>query len=196
MLSKALLLVLATATALGTWFVTPTTAQEHSIDIAHSVLKIRVYKTGILSAFAHDHEIVATISDGTVLLSPNPSVSLAVHARTLQVIDPGVSSADRTQIQRTMEGPDVLDIERFPEVSFQSNAIERKSEQHWVVRGNLTLHGQKSPVEANVVFRDNRYQGFAQIRQSDFGMTPVSIAGGTIKVKNEVRIEFDVALKP
>jgi hypothetical protein len=30
------------------------------------------------------------------------------------------------------------------------------------------------------------------VRQSDFGMTPIRIAGGTVKVKDDVTIEFDI----
>jgi hypothetical protein len=30
------------------------------------------------------------------------------------------------------------------------------------------------------------------LRQSEFGITPVTVAGGTIKVKDEVRVEFEV----
>ena len=34
--------------------------------------------------------------------------------------------------------------------------------------------------------------GSTSLKQTDFGITPISIAGGTVKVKDEVRIEFDV----
>jgi hypothetical protein len=30
------------------------------------------------------------------------------------------------------------------------------------------------------------------LKQRDFGITPVSIAGGTVKVKNELTIDFDI----
>jgi hypothetical protein len=30
------------------------------------------------------------------------------------------------------------------------------------------------------------------LRQKDFGITPVSVAGGSVKVKDEVRIEFEI----
>jgi len=36
------------------------------------------------------------------------------------------------------------------------------------------------------------YRGSGQLRQKDFGITPVSVAGGSVKVKDEVRIEFDI----
>jgi polyisoprenoid-binding protein YceI len=62
------------------------------------------------------------------------------------------------------------------------------------VRGQLTLHGRTQPVTVSVTLKDGRYQGFATLKQRDFGIKPVSIAGGTVKVKDEVRIEFDIAL--
>jgi polyisoprenoid-binding protein YceI len=190
-------LLQASALFLGLgWSLQTACAQDRSIDTARSVLKTRVYKSGLFSGFAHDHEIEARIAGGIVHLASSPSVTLTLHARDLRVVDPGISAKDRTEIQRTMEGPAVLDIERFPEISFQSNAVEKKDEHHWLVRGHLTLHGQSSTVEIDVVFRDDRYQGFARLKQREFGITPVSIAGGTIKVKDEVRVEFDIVLKP
>jgi hypothetical protein len=43
------------------------------------------------------------------------------------------------------------------------------------------------------VARENgRYTGRATLRQTDFAIAPISIAGGTVKVKNEISIEFDI----
>jgi hypothetical protein len=50
-------------------------------------------------------------------------------------------------------------------------------------------------VDVDVALKDGHFEGFAQLKQRDFGMTPVSIAGGTVKVKDEVRIEFTIVLK-
>jgi hypothetical protein len=30
------------------------------------------------------------------------------------------------------------------------------------------------------------------LKQSDFGIRPISIVGGTVKVKDELKVEFDV----
>jgi hypothetical protein len=51
------------------------------------------------------------------------------------------------------------------------------------------------PVEVEVAYKRGHYQGSAQLRQHDFGMTPVTIAGGAVKVKDAVKIEFDFVLK-
>jgi polyisoprenoid-binding protein YceI len=189
-------LVLAVTIILsGASFCTTAATQDYAIDTAHSILKIRVFKTGVFSAFAHDHEIEAPVAEGEIHLSVDPSVALRVHARELHVLDPELSPSQRDDVQKTMEGSKVLDIKRFPEISFQSIAVQKKNEQHWIVRGNLTLHGQTSPVEVEVVQKDGQYQGSAILRQRVFGITPVAIAGGTVRVKDEVKIEFDIVLK-
>ena len=188
--------VLTSAIVLGgVTCVTTVRAEERTIDTARSVLKIRVFKSGILSGFAHDHEIEAPVSEGTVHLSADPSVALRVQARNLRVLDPELSPDKRQDVQSRMQSSEVLNIERFPEISFQSGTVQKKDEQHWTVRGNLSLHGQTSPVEVEVVEKDGHYQGSAKLRQHVFGITPIAVAGGTVKVKDEVKIEFDIVLK-
>jgi len=161
------------------------------IDTALSVLTVRVYKTGLFSAFAHDHEIRAPIQKGFIDETKS-SVEFAVDARTLRVLDPKVSDSDRAEIQGTMLGPSVLDSEKFTEIRFRSISVERRGEGKWMVSGDLTLHGQTHPVKAEVEGRDGHYTGTAQLRQTDFAIKPVSIAGGSVKVKDEVRVEFEL----
>ena len=169
-------------------------SEARAIDVRRSVLRIRVFKSGLFSAFAHNHEIEAPIAQGRVELSESPSVTLLVDARKLRVLDPGLSADKRVEVQKTMDGPQVLDSSRFPEISFRSTAIEKMGADHWTVRGNLTLHGQTRPVAVQVALRDGDYRGSATLKQRDFGIAPVSIAGGTVKVKDEVKIEFDIIL--
>jgi hypothetical protein len=189
-------LVFASTIAFGTMCCVPrVTAQERAIDTARSSLRIRVLKSGIFSAFAHDHEIEAPIAEGTVNLSGDPRVALHLHASEMRVVDPELSADKREEVQRTMEGAEVLDIKQYPEISFQSTTAQKKDQQHWIVGGKLTLHGQTRPVEVAVIPKDDHYQGTAKLRQQDFGITPVAIAGGTVRVKDEVRVEFDIVLK-
>ena len=64
----------------------------------------------------------------------------------------------------------------------------------WDVSGRLTVHGV-SHVVAFKARRDSggHYRGEAHIRQRDFGIQPIRIAGGTISVKDDLRIAFDIA---
>lgn len=171
-------------------------AQSHKIDVKQSSFRISVFKSGFFSAFGHNHEIQAPVAEGAVELSSTPAVSLRVDAGSLRVLDPEASSSTRADIQKTMLGPDVLDIQRFPGITFHSTAVESAGSDHWRVRGDLTLHGQTKPLTLDVALQDGHYRGAVTLKQRDFGIAPVSVAGGTVKVKNEIKIEFDIVLEP
>lgn len=194
-MKRAMRSIAILAVVLGGWM-WPATARSESraVDVSRSVLKIRVFKSGFFSAFAHNHEIEAPIDQGAVETAGTPAVELRVDARKLRVLDPELSADKRAEVQKTMDGPQVLDSSRFPEISFHSTSVEKIGTDHWTVRGNLTLHGQIGPVVVTVIEKDGHYQGSATLKQRDFGIAPVSIAGGTVKVKDEVKVEFDIVL--
>jgi len=131
---------------------------------------------------------------GDVLVAAT-GAKFVVDARTLRVRDSDVSDKDRAEIQATMLGPKVLDSERFHEIRFHSTEVNRLGTDKWNLRGDLTLHGQTRPVEATVERHNNVYRGSTQLRQKDFGIKPVSVAGGSVKVKDEVRVEFEISGK-
>lgn len=162
------------------------------MDAAKSTMTVRVFKSGLFSAFGHEHEISAPVEQGS-FREDKPSVELSVDARKLRVMDKDVSDKDRAEIQETMLGPKVLDTQQFREIRFRSTQVDRLGDGKWLVHGDLTLHGQTRPVQVKVEGQNGRYRGSAELQQKDFGITPVTVAGGTVKVKNEVRIEFDIS---
>jgi polyisoprenoid-binding protein YceI len=164
------------------------------IDPAHSTMKVYVYKTGILAGLAHNHEIEAPIEWGEVNDSDSPSVELRVDSSRLRVLDPEASDKTRATIQATMQGAEILDVGHFPQIHFQSTEVEPTATDHWVIHGNLDLHGQAHPISFEVALKDGLYQGSAVLKQTGFGITPVKVAGGTVKVKDEVKVAFSIAL--
>jgi polyisoprenoid-binding protein YceI len=188
--------------AIGVW-VGPSNlyAQSQAIDVNKSSLKIRVFKSGVFSAFAHDHEIQVPIEEGRIDegkidSSAQARVQLRMDARKMRVLDPEIAADKRAEIQHTMQGAAVLDVEKFPEISYQSTAVTGKGGAHWEVHGILSLHGEKQPVVVEVFLQGGHYRGCASFKQSEFGITPIRIARGTIKVKDEVKIEFDIVPVP
>ena len=167
------------------------TSAQKVIDTQHSVLRVRVYKAGMFSAFGHEHAIRAPIQNGT-FDEDNGTVDFVVDARALRVLDSDVSDKDRAEIQSTMLGSKVLDSSQFHEIRFHSTEVHRGGESKWTVQGELTLHGQSHPVKVDVERQDGRYRGSARLRQTEFGITPVTAAGGTVKVKDEIRVEFEM----
>jgi hypothetical protein len=55
-------------------------------------------------------------------------------------------------------------------------------------------HIRHCPDSFEVALKDGLYQGAAALKQTEFGITPVKVAGGTVKVKDEVKIAFSIAL--
>jgi polyisoprenoid-binding protein YceI len=169
--------------------------QARAIDTAKSVLTVRVYKSGMLSAFGHDHEVSGPVARGMVDVTGH-KVELRAAAAALRVRDPKASDKERGEIQATMLGPEVLDAEKYKEIVFQSTSVEPAGAGAWKVTGNLTLHGETRPVSLEVRETGGSYAGTCRFRITDFGIKPVKAAGGTVSVKDEVRVEFNIRLAP
>ena len=93
-----------------------------------------------------------------------------------------------------MRGPEVLDAAEHPEIVFRSTAADSNGTDSWRLHGELTLHGQTHAVDVEVHAAGSHYQGTALLRLTDFGIKPVKVAGGAVRVKDEIRVEFDILL--
>jgi polyisoprenoid-binding protein YceI len=180
--------VLLTSTLIST-----AQAESREIDTGKSTITVRVYRAGVLSALGHDHEIAAPITRGGVDVAAH-RVELSVRAGFLKVLDPKASDKDRTEIQSTMLGPEVLDAQRHPEITFRSTGAESSSAGSWIVRGDLTVRGETRPVVVEVREAGGHYVGTSRFKQTEFGITPVKVAGGAIRVKDEIAVEFNIQL--
>ncbi len=169
------------------------TADAGPIDVQHSKLTVFVYKAGLFSAFADNHVINAPIASGTITTASSPAIELVVNTTELMPLDPDLDAAKRTEVRTRMLGQEVLDTTKFPTIQFASTTIEPTGPDKWTVSGRLTIHGVTRAVTFPVARSDGRYRGETRIRQTDFGIKPIRIAGGTVSVKDEVKIEFDIA---
>jgi len=184
-----------------------TAAQEkgaYSIDNAKSKLQIDVYKEGAFKMFGHDHLIVAKEISGQVQFDPqnmeDSTVDLKVPANSLMAVDPGESERDRRDVQVTMTGEKVLDVAKFPEIAFTSTRVSavKKNADGWelTLAGKLNLHGVEKPVSFPLRVRaaagELRAQGEVSVLQTDHGITPIKVGGGSVKVKDKLKISFTI----
>jgi len=166
--------------------------------------RIHVGTGGFFGAFAHDHSVeakkimgCATIDETDVTRS---SIKLEFPSADIRVIDPKESQKDRAEVQRTME-TEVLRVSEYPSIIFESTAVERTGDANRVrVRGNLTIRGKTLPVVipltlAHLEEGTYRATGEYRFKQSSFMIKPVQIAGGTVKVKDELETQFEIVLK-
>jgi len=167
-------------------------------------LQIHVGTGGLLGAFAHDHLIEAQKIEGCVRLDAKDptqsSLRLVFPASGIRVLDPSESAKDRATVQQTME-TEVLRVSEFPQITFESTGIVRAGgPNQYHVKGNLKIRDKIQPAEIPVTFTQNAdgtYEavGKYNFKQTGFGIKPVQVAGGTVKVKDEIQTDFDLFLK-
>jgi polyisoprenoid-binding protein YceI len=167
-------------------------AEDSNIDLQRSTITIHVGKAGLFSAAAHEHWIIAPISSGTLRESPVAHVDFTVETAKMTVKpDPKVDAKTQATIQKDMEDM-TLETKKFPEISFRSRRIDKLGEGHWTVEGDLSLHGITKPVTLTVKRTGDSYNTRTVLKQTDFGIKPISLGGGTIRVKNELEIECQI----
>ncbi|MBZ5635306.1 MAG: YceI family protein [Acidobacteriia bacterium] len=185
----------STAITLGAAFLAiagVASAQDVAIDLQRSTITIHVGKAGLLSAAGHDHTINAPLSSGVIQESPTPHVEFTVETTKMTVKpDPKVDAKTQADIQKDMEEM-TLETKRFPEIKFRSSRIEKLTEGQWKVEGDLSLHGVTKPVSLTVKRAGDSYTAHTVLKQTNFGIKPISVGGGMIKVKDEVEIDFTI----
>lgn len=164
-----------------------------NIDTQCSSITIHVGKTGVFAAAGHAHWIDAPIAEGTVeSAGAMPSVRFTVDAGKLSVRpEKGVSSRDQAEVQSNMQEK-VLESSRYPKIVFRSTQVRRDGDNAWKVSGDLKLHGNTKPVTFDVVRENGAYVGSVGIKQTAFGIQPIKVGGGVVKVKDELEIKFQV----
>jgi polyisoprenoid-binding protein YceI len=181
--------------------------QTYTIDAGRSRATIEVGKSGALSfAAGHTHEVVASGIAGTITVDPaDPARStgrVTIDASALKVSGKGEPADDVPKVQETMAGPQVLDVEHYPTITFVITSIAIKTNQETsldgVVTGRLTLRDVTRsitvPVAARLEGQTLIATGHFALKQTDYGIKPVSV-GGVVSVKDALNISFDIVAR-
>jgi polyisoprenoid-binding protein YceI len=180
--------------------------QVYAVDPAASLVSITVGKAGLFKFAGHTHEVVAPVAEGRVLADADnvaaSSLTLVFRSSDLKVTGKGEPAADVPKVQAAMLGPKVLDAARFATIAFRSTAVSGRTAgaDAWdvEVRGDLTLHGVTRPLvlPLRVERSGDAFvaSGAAALKQRDYGIEPVSVAG-VVKVKDELRLEFRITAR-
>jgi polyisoprenoid-binding protein YceI len=128
------------------------------------------------------------------------SVDITFESGRLRVLPDGEPSGDAPKVEEVMHGPKVLDVVRFPKIQFKSKKVTGQAPSggsyDLSLVGELSLHGATQeitvPVKVTLDGRTLTAVGQTTLRHDQFGMKPVSAGGGTVKVANEIRIDFEI----
>jgi len=176
--------------------------QQLCVDESASRFTIQVGSAGFLKMFGHDHQIEARQIRGCALIDwsrlEQSSVDLAFASSGLQVADKE-HKEDIPEVQKEME-TNVLRVGQFPEIRFKSERVQVRKASDLIIEGALTIRGRTEKAAVPVNLRrlaDGRVNvsGSYNLRQSDFGIEPVRVGGGLVRVKDEVRCDFNLVLR-
>lgn len=179
-----------------------TAAVHYTIDPTKSRFTVRAFAGGLLSGFGHNPVIGIRDFSGEVNFAPEAiteaSVGISITADSLEVQN-DVSDKDRAEITRTMK-EQVLEAGRYPAIAFESRQVSgmKLGDALYVLKleGDLFLHGvtKRQRISAQVVPGENSVRAYGEftVKQTEFNIKLVSVAGGTLKVKDELKLSFDI----
>jgi polyisoprenoid-binding protein YceI len=182
------------------------TRVRYLIDGRASRFTVQAFAGGFAAVMAHNPKFAIRDFTGETQFVPgtleDASLRVTVKASSLDLLDE-VGAKDRREIQR-VAFEEVLNTDRFPEIVFGSSQITSnhlgENMYRVSVSGNLTLHGvtRGHAFAANVTVGGDTLRGNGEftLKQTDYNIKLVSVAGGMVKVKDELKFSFDVvALK-
>lgn len=185
-------------------------AEVYEIDTQASAVHIHVFRGGTLARLGHNHVITSQSVTGRVWLHPQFTASgfeLSFPVADLVVDDPKarqaagsefppeIPAADKEGTKKNMLRLEVLDAERHPRVTIRSASISG-SLQSPRITARITIKdvSRDVVVPASVAVNGKRLtaRGEFEIRQTEFGMKPFSVALGALAVQDQLRVRFDL----
>jgi len=178
---------------------------RYQVDTRASQFTVQAFAGGLLSGVAHSPKIAIRDWTGEAKFIPgslrDASLKVRIKLASLQVLDE-MRDSDRREIHRVMF-QEVLDIQSYPEVGFDSSEIvpDKQNETLFRVRvaGKLSLHGVTSnhSFNAQVAFGVDSLRAYGEflLVQPEYGIPVASIAGGTMRLRDELKLSFYVVAR-
>jgi polyisoprenoid-binding protein YceI len=181
------------------------TLTHYVVDARASRFTVQAFATGILSAMGHNPTIGIRSFSGEVDFNPEMlqggRFRMNIQTASLKVQD-DISDKDSREIERLMN-EQVLEISKYPEAQYEAPVISitglGDSLYSAALAGNLTFHGvtQRKQVSARITLFGTmlRASGDFTLDQSDYQIKPVSVAGGALKLKDELKFSFEMVAR-
>jgi polyisoprenoid-binding protein YceI len=179
--------------------------EKFLLDKSGSRFTVQAFSAGLLSSFGHNPVIAIRDFDGEIQFVPDTwegaCVRVTLRTGRMDVLDE-MKGDDRRKLEQEMYER-VLRVEQFPTAEFESKdiAIQKMGSDLLLAHaiGDLSFHGVRRalPIDARVTRMGTmlRISGQFLLRQSDYGIKPVSFVGGTLKLKDELKFSFELVAR-
>lgn len=188
-------------------------AARYEVDSAASEVRVLVYRGGTMARLGHNHVLSSRSVRGTLHMHRDiarSSFELTLPVLSLIVDDPQaremegaefaaeVPEAAREGTRHNLQRPEVLDAERYPTILLQSTGVSGTHDKP-VLQMRVTLKGvtRDETAFASVKEEGDRLivDGEFTIQQTDYGITPFSVALGALQVKDQLLIKFAIVCR-
>jgi polyisoprenoid-binding protein YceI len=184
---------------------TETTVVSYQVDPRTSRFQVQAFASGMLSAFGHNPKIAIRDFSGEARFEPeslhDASLKLTFSAASM-VVTGDINDKDRREIDKALQ-EQVLQSQIYPQIEFASSAVTASpaggGQYRVKIDGALSLRGvthrQQIPAFVNVTGDSFRANGEFTLSQADYGIKPVSVAGGALKLKDELQFSFYIVAR-
>jgi polyisoprenoid-binding protein YceI len=176
-----------------------------TIDAKSSRLTVQAFASGFVTVFTHSPKFAVRNFVGEITFFAesieSASVHLLINARSLEIMDKA-GNFDRNEIERVFT--EALEANKIPTVDYRSSHVSLAKTADNMYRvsilGDLNLHGITRATgldaQVTVVGEDTlQARGSFSIVPSHFGLNISSIAGGTLKFKDDLKCEYDLTAR-
>jgi polyisoprenoid-binding protein YceI len=185
--------------------VAETPTDRYVIDGRSSRFTVRAFATGLLAKMGHNPTIGIRDLSGEMQFNPDKlqagSLRLVIKSASLSVQD-DISDKDLREMERLMN-QEVLETAKFPEILYEAPSISVTKMAEMLcsatLNGNLTMHGvtRSQPISTRVALMGSmlRASGDFSLNQTDYNIKLVSVAGGALKLKDELKFSFEIVAR-
>jgi YceI-like domain len=177
--------------------------KRYTIDSRSSQITVQAFAEGLAGIAEHRPSFFAREFSGEIEFDRDKldgSLNLTAKAGSLEIMDE-VTKHDRNAIDRVVG--EVLRPELFPEVVFHSSLVVcghiRENLYRADIAGTISLHGVENlqAIQAQLVLSDGsiRAYGKLRLRQTDYNLPLASVAGGMLRLRDELKFEFFVVAR-
>ena len=175
-----------------------------------SIVRIQVFRDGILKLAGHNHVIGLRALQGLILVSDTvaeSSLALEFSATDLTVDLPQdrshggqefqspIDEPSRASTRKNMLGPSLLDAARYPQIKIRSVALRGTFEQ-LSVDALVSLAGMDNivtiPVMVSYAEEQITARGKISLRHEQLGLAPFEVLLGALSVRDEMLFEFEI----
>ncbi|MGE3319575.1 MAG: YceI family protein [Candidatus Berkiella sp.] len=122
------------------------------------------------------------------------------HSKVNIVVEMDSVHAGFQELVSTLKTADWLDVAKFKEATFTSDDITNVKGDTYLAKGQLKIRDKKVPIQVTFDIKDTpkgnmQVQGETEIKRTEFGVGQGDWAG-TDEVKDEVKVNFNLELKP